>query len=199
MIGEIMNPTTILMNEKDNVAIVANDGGLPAGTQLSSGLILKDKVPQGHKVALVNLPAKSAVIRYGIPIGYALQEIPEGSWVHERLLDMPEARELDNLPIATVKPEPAPALSGYTFEGYRNQDGSVGTRNILAITTTVQCVAGVVEFAVQRIKQELMPKYPHVDDVVGLEHTYGCGVAIEAEGAEIPIRTVRNISLNHNF
>ena len=194
-----MNPTTILMNEKDNVAIVANDGGLPAGTQLSSGLILKDKVPQGHKVALVNLPAKSAVIRYGIPIGYALQEIPEGSWVHERLLDMPEARELDNLPIATVKPEPAPALSGYTFEGYRNQDGSVGTRNILAITTTVQCVAGVVEFAVQRIKQELMPKYPHVDDVVGLEHTYGCGVAIEAEGAEIPIRTVRNISLNHNF
>jgi galactarate dehydratase len=148
---------------------------------------------------LVDIPAKSAVIRYGIPIGYAIQEIAAGSWVHERLLDMPGARELDNLPIATVKPEPPPALTGYTFEGYRNQDGSVGTRNILAITTTVQCVAGVVEFAVQRIKHELLPKYPHVDDVVGLEHTYGCGVAIEAEGAEIPIRTVRNISLNPNF
>ena len=194
-----MNPTTILMNEMDNVAIVANDGGLPAGTQLSSGLILKDKVPQGHKVSLVDLPAKAAVIRYGIPIGYALQDIPAGSWVHERLLDMPAARELDNLPLATIKPEPAPALTGYTFEGYRNQDGSVGTRNILAITTTVQCVAGVVDFAVQRIKQELLPRYPNVDDVVGLEHTYGCGVAIEAEGAEIPIRTVRNISLNPNF
>ena len=194
-----MNPTTILMNEKDNVAIVANDGGLPAGTQLSNGLILKDKVPQGHKVALVDLPAKAPVIRYGIPIGFALQLIPAGSWVHERLLDMPDARELDNLPIATVKPEPAQALTGFTFEGYRNQDGSVGTRNILAITTTVQCVAGVVDFAVQRIKQELLPKYPNVDDVVGLEHTYGCGVAIDAEGAEIPIRTVRNISLNPNF
>jgi len=194
-----MNPTTILMNEKDNVAIVANDGGLPAGTQLSNGLILKDKVPQGHKVALIDLPAKAPVIRYGIPIGFALQLIPAGSWVHERLLDMPEARELDNLPIATVKPEPAQALTGFTFEGYRNQDGSVGTRNILAITTTVQCVAGVVDFAVQRIKQELLPKYPNVDDVVGLEHTYGCGVAIDAEGAEIPIRTVRNISLNPNF
>ena len=199
MIGDILNPTTILMHEKDNVAIVANDGGLPAGTPLSSGLILKDKVPQGHKVALVDLPAKAPVIRYGIPIGYALQDIPAGSWVHERLLDMPAARELDNLPLATVKPEPAPALTGYTFEGYRNQDGSVGTRNILAITTTVQCVAGVVDFAVQRIKQELLPLYPNVDDVVGLEHTYGCGVAIDAEGAEIPIRTVRNISLNPNF
>jgi galactarate dehydratase len=75
----------------------------------------------------------------------------------------------------------------------------VGTRNILAITTTVQCVSGVVEFAVQRIKAELLPKFPNVDDVVGLEHTYGCGVAIDADGADIPIRTLRNISLNPNF
>jgi galactarate dehydratase len=98
-----------------------------------------------------------------------------------------------------VKPESLPPLEGYTFEGYRNADGSVGTRNILAITTTVQCVSGVVEFAVARIKAELLPKFPHVDDVVGLEHTYGCGVAIDADGAEIPIRTLRNISLNPNF
>ena len=194
-----MKPLTIKMNDQDNVAIVANNGGLPAGTVLADGLVLKDAVPQGHKVALTDLPAKSAVVRYGIPIGYALKDIPAGSWVHERLLDMPTARELDNLPIATVKPAPQPALEGFTFEGYRNADGSVGTRNILAITTTVQCVSGVVDYAVQRIKSELLPKYPQVDDVVGLEHTYGCGVAIDAEGAEIPIRTLRNISLNPNF
>ena len=194
-----MKPLTIKMNDQDNVAIVANQGGLPAGTALANGLVLKDAVPQGHKVALMDLPAKSAVVRYGIPIGYALKDIPAGSWVHERLLDMPTARELDNLPIATAKPALQPALEGYTFEGYRNADGSVGTRNILAITTTVQCVSGVVDYAVQRIKSELLPKYPQVDDVVGLEHTYGCGVAIDAEGAEIPIRTLRNISLNPNF
>ena len=194
-----MKPLTIQMNDQDNVAIVANQGGLPAGTALANGLVLKDAVPQGHKVALTDLAAKSAVVRYGIPIGYALKDIPAGSWVHERLLDMPTARELDNLPIATVKPAPQPALEGFTFEGYRNADGSVGTRNILAITTTVQCVSGVVDYAVQRIKTELLPKYPQVDDVVGLEHTYGCGVAIDAEGAEIPIRTLRNISLNPNF
>ncbi|MBU3647729.1 MAG: galactarate dehydratase, partial [Limnohabitans sp.] len=134
-----------------------------------------------------------------VAIGYALKDIAAGSWVHERLLQMPSARSLDDLPIATVKPDPLPPLEGYTFEGYRNADGSVGTRNILAITTTVQCVSGVVEFAVARIKAELLPKFPHVDDVVGLEHTYGCGVAIDAEGAEIPIRTLRNISLNPNF
>jgi galactarate dehydratase len=187
------------MHPRDNVAIVANDGGLPAGTVLPEGLTLRDQVPQGHKVALVDVPANTPVWRYGVAIGYALKDIAAGSWVHERLLQMPSARSLDDLPIATVKPDPLPPLEGYTFEGYRNADGSVGTRNILAITTTVQCVSGVVSFAVERIKAELLPKFPHVDDVVGLEHTYGCGVAIDADGADIPIRTLRNISLNPNF
>ncbi len=193
-------PIIIRMQATDNVAIVANEGGLPAGTALpGEGITLRDKVPQAHKVALVDIAAGAAVIRYGVPIGYAKTAIAAGSWVHERLLDMPAARELQGLPMATVKPAPLPPLEGYTFEGYRNADGSVGTRNLLAITTTVQCVAGVVEIAVERIRKELLPLYPNVDGVVGLEHTYGCGVAIDAPEAPIPIRTLRNISLNPNF
>ena len=144
-------------------------------------------------LALVDIAEGAEVRRYNVPIGYALAPIAAGSWVHERLLRMPAARELEGLAMATVKPEPQPALEGYTFEGFRNLDGSVGTRNILASTQTVQCVA------VQRIKAELLPKFPNVDDVVALEHSYGCGVAIDAPGAEIPIRTLRNISLNPNF
>jgi galactarate dehydratase len=189
----------IRMHDRDNVAIVANDGGLPPGAVLASGLTLRERVPQGHKVALLDIAAGAPVLRYGIPIGHAMQPIAAGSWVHERLLKMPDARGLDGLPIATVKPPALPALDGHTFEGFRNADGSVGTRNILAITTTVQCVAGVLDFAVQRIKAELLPKFANVDDVIGLEHSYGCGVAIDAPGAEMPIRTLRNISLNPNF
>ncbi len=192
-------PHTIRMHERDNVAIVANDGGLPAGTELPGGLVLREKVPQGHKVALLDIAAHAPVLRYGIPIGHALADLAAGSWVHERLLQMPQARGLEDLPISTVKPAAVEPLEGHTFEGFRNADGSVGTRNILAITTTVQCVAGVLDVAVQRIKAELLPRYPNVDDVIGLEHTYGCGVAIDAPGAEIPIRTLRNISLNPNF
>jgi len=192
-------PVVIRMDERDNVAIVGNDGGLPAGTVVAGGVTLREHVPQGHKVALADLPANTAVLRYNVPIGYAMRDIPQGSWVHERLLRMPAARELDNLPIATVKPPLTPPLEGFTFAGYRNPDGSVGTRNLLGITTTVQCVAGVVDFAVKRIREELLPRFPHVDDVVALEHTYGCGVAIDATDAAVPIRTLRNISLNPNF
>ena len=192
-------PHTIRMHTSDNVAIVANNGGLAAGTALASGLVLIDKVPQGHKVALTDIAEAGPVVRYGVVIGHALTAIAAGSWVHERLMAMPDALGLTNLPLATVKPAPLPTLDGYTFDGFRNADGSVGTRNILAITQTVQCVAGVTDYAVQRIKSELLPKFKNVDDVVALAHAYGCGVAIDAPGAEIPIRTLRNISLNPNF
>jgi galactarate dehydratase len=192
-------PRSIRMHEADNVAIVVNDGGLSAGTVMPDGLTLLDRVPQGHKVALVAIAKDAAVLRYNVPIGYALKDIPAGAWVHERLLHMPEARSLTDLPQSTAPAWDAEPLTGYTFEGYRNADGSVGTRNILAITTTVQCVAGVVDFAVQRIKTELLPRFPNVDDVIGLEHSYGCGVAIDAPDAIIPIRTLRNISKNPNF
>ena len=194
-----MPPHTIVMNAIDNVALVANDGGLPMGTVLGNGVVLRDKVAQGHKVALVDIGANAPVLRYGVAIGYALRDIPAGAWVHERLLQLPGARSLDDLPQCTATVPATAPLLGYTFEGYKNPDGSVGTRNILAITTTVQCVAGVVEIAVEKIKRELLPDYPRVDDVIGLEHSYGCGVAIDAPGAEIPIRTLRNISMNPNF
>ena len=165
------SPLFIRMHAADNVAIVANDGGLPAGTVFADGLRLVDNIPQGHKVALEDLAEGDVVRRYNVVIGYALKALPRGSWINERVLRMPEAPELEGLPMASVKPPAMEPLEGYTFEGYRNADGSVGTRNILAITTTVQCVAGVVDTAVQRIKSELLPRYPHVDDVVGLEHS----------------------------
>jgi galactarate dehydratase len=192
-------PLTIRMHPGDNVAIVANDGGLAAGTVLDGGLVLREQVPQGHKVALVDLAAGDAVLRYGVVIGRVLQPLAAGSWVHERRLALPEARALDGLPVATVRPSPQAPLEGLTFEGYRNPDGSVGTRNLLAITQTVQCVAGVVGIAAERIRRELLPLYPNVDGVVALEHGYGCGVAIDAPDAVIPIRTLRNLARNPNF
>ena len=192
-------PRLIRMNANDNVAIVANDFGLAAGTAVPDGPTVRERIPQGHKIALTDIAKGTPVRRYDVVISYAAQDLPAGSWINEQRLDMPEPPSLDGLPLATRQSQLGPALDGYTFEGFRNDDGSVGTRNLLAITTTVQCVSGVVEHAVRRIRAELLPRYPNVDDVVALEHIYGCGVAIDAPDAEIPIRTLRNISLNPNF
>src|ERR1700722_1586155 len=192
-------PRSIQIHASDNVAIVANEGGLPAGTRFDSGLILRDDIPEAHKVALTMIPAGASTIRYGVTIGYARTEIPAGSWVHEGLLALPEAPALDKLPIHDGPGTLSTPLEGFTFEGYVNDDGTVGTKNILGISTTVQCVSATVQYAVKKIKAELLPKYPNVDDVIAITHLYGCGVAIDAPGSEIPIRTLRNLSLNPNL
>lgn len=189
----------IKVHVDDNVAIIVNNNGLPAGTRFSDGLTLIEHVPQGHKVALRDIPTGSDIIRYGEVIGYAMRDIKLGSWIDESLVEMPKAPTLETLPLATKVPPVLPPLEGYTFEGYRNPDGSVGTKNLLGITTSVQCVAGVVEYVVKLIERDLLPKYPNVDGVVGLSHLYGCGVAINAPAAVVPIRTIHNIALNPNF
>ncbi len=194
-----MPPLYIRIDARDNVGIIVNEEGVKPGAEFADGIRAIEAIPQSHKITLRDLEAGEPVLRYGAVIGYANRPIARGSWVREDLLQMPAAPPLDQLSLATAVPEPLPALAGHTFEGYRNPDGSAGTRNILGITTTVQCVAPTVDYAVERIRAEILPRFPNVDDVVAITHTYGCGVAIDAPGAAVPIRTIRNISLNPNF
>src|SRR5271154_4901018 len=114
-------------------------------------------------------------------------------------MSLPAPPPLDQLPVSTTVPDSPLPLHGYSFDGFLNDDGSVGTKNILGIATTVQCVSATVEFAVRRIRSEILPRYPNVDDVIAITHPYGCGIAINAPGSEIPIRTLRNLSLNPNL
>lgn len=192
-------PLYIKVHAADNVAIIVNTGGLPEGTVFPCGLALTEHIPQGHKVALTDLAQDEAIIRYGEIIGYAVRPIAQGSWIEESLVSLPIPPELEELPLATKVPAPLLPLAGYTFEGFRNADGSAGTKNLLGISISVQCVAGVVNYAVKKIKAELLPKYPNVDDVVAVNHNYGCGVAINAPEAVVPIRTIRNLALHPNF
>lgn len=194
-----MQPLYVRIHAADNVGVVVNAEGVQAGAEFASGLKAAEAIPPSHKIALVDLEEGDAILRYGTPIGYANQQIRQGEWVREDAMRMPEAPPLDELPLSTAVPAELPPLEGMTFEGYRNPDGSVGTRNILGITTTVQCVAPTVDYAVARIRAELLPRFPNVDDVVAITHTYGCGVAIDAPGAAVPIRTIRNISRNPNI
>jgi galactarate dehydratase len=122
IVGNAEEPRVIRMHADDNVAIVANDFGLPAGAQLPSGPALRERVPQGHKVALVDLAEGAPVRRYNVVIGYAAQTLPAGSWVNEQSPVMPTPLALEGLPIATKNAPLGPPLDGYTFEGYRNSE-----------------------------------------------------------------------------
>jgi len=109
------SPRYIRLHERDNVVIVVNDQGVPAGTKFPDGLVTVDFVPQSHKVTLEDIPEGGQVIRYGQTIGYALQPIPRGSWVKEDQLRMPTAPPLDSLPLSTEVPAAQAPLEGFTF------------------------------------------------------------------------------------
>jgi galactarate dehydratase len=192
-----MPPRYVRVHPRDNVAIAVDS--YAAGTEFAGGLTLLERIPQAHKIALGDFAAGEPVIRYGEIIGQALQPIARGAWVREDLLGLPAPPELDALPLANNVPAPLAPLEGYTFAGFPNADGTVATKNLLGISTTVQCVAPTVEYAVQRIRAEILPRFANVDNVIALTHPYGCGVAIDAPGAEIPIRTLRHLGLHPNL
>ena len=105
-------PRSIRIRDDDNVAIVVNSGGLPAGTKFPDGLVLRERVPQGHKVSLTDLAEGEPIIRYGQVIGYAAGVIPRGSWIAESRIHMPTPPALNELPIATKVPAPQEPLEG---------------------------------------------------------------------------------------
>jgi galactarate dehydratase len=119
------------------------------------------------------------------------------------MLRLPPLPEPDEAPYGTnVIPPALPApedLPGF-FEGYDVPGNPfAGTRNILGIISSVQCVTGVLNAAVERIRAELLPQYPNVDGVTAVNHAYGCGIAIHARDSDIPQRTLKNILRNPNF
>ena len=195
---ESKRPIYIKINEKDNVAITVDV--VAKGTTVVDDVVALKEIPQGHKIALSDIPKKGEIIRYGVVLGYAINLIEKGDWVNENMLTLPVPPEVDHMKYGININTDLPKPPVTTFEGYRNPNGGyAGTRNILGISTTVQCVTGVLNVAVDRIKKELLPKFPNVDDVVPINHAYGCGVAIDAPDAVIPIRAIANLTKHPNF
>ncbi len=189
----------VKIKEQDNVVVAVQD--LAAGTQIMEDLTVNQDIPQAHKIALCDIPAGGEIVRYGVVLGYAIHDIRKGDWINEHMLTLPESPSVDHLEYGTnlVLPEELPMPTRTSWMGYRNEEGFAGTRNLLGIVTTVQCAAGVLKSAVEKIRSELLPKYPNVDGVVAVTHPYGCGVAINAPMAEIPIRAIANVIRHPNF
>lgn len=199
--------SNIQVSPQDNVSVVVDALGGKKGDVLKNTAIkLLEATPLGHKVALQDLKKDDAIIRYNQVIAYAKQDLAAGSWVNEHNTIMPVSPSMQIL-LDEYNEEDAKKfrntldkeLSKRTFLAYKNPDGSFGTKNILALSMSVQCVAGIAEHLVKRVKKELLPKYPNVDDVISLNHSYGCGIAKDAKNSNIPIRTLQNLALNPNF
>ncbi|MCL2231508.1 MAG: UxaA family hydrolase [Treponema sp.] len=188
----------IQIQKKDNVAIPVQN--IAKGSALENGLTALNDIPLGHKIALHPLKKGDTVIRYGIAIGYLNQDVQAGAWINEDMLELPELPPLENMPWGTDVHAVLPSAPRKTFMGFDIPgERFAGVRNILGIMPTAHCSSPVLNIAAEKMRKELLPKYPNVDDIVALNHLYGCGVAIKAREAYMWIRSLRNIMRNPNF
>lgn len=153
----------------DNVAVALEP--LTAGTVVETGsqrVMLCADIPQGHKVALEDIPCGAPVVKYGYPIGHACADIARGQWVHTHNL----ATSLNGESVTESRIMPSGKESGTSaaFRGFRRK-GGVGIRNEIWIIPTVGCVNSVAQ-ALADLAQPLISG--SVDGVYAWPHPYGC-------------------------
>ena len=194
-------PRRIQVRPTDNVAIVVNDLGLAAGTQFPDGLTLNQFVPQGHKLALRDIGDGAEIIRYGEVIGTAKGTIKRGDWIDESKIRIRPAPSLTELELATRPPPPPEAPDRLYLRGlpqsrwHRRHQEHPGYLHQCAMRGRHH---GICPEAHQepRCCQNTLK----VDDRREfLTHAYGCGVAIDAPNATVPIRTLQSLARNPNF
>ncbi|MDQ2624237.1 MAG: altronate dehydratase family protein, partial [Actinomycetota bacterium] len=194
-----LGEATLLLREGDDVAVALRD--LQSGTVLSDdgglGLTVTQSVPRGHKLAVRAVPAGAPVLKYGQQIGLATRDIAAGHHVHSHNLGMTEVAHDFEFGTARVVP-PVPEGPRPTFLGYRRPDGRVGTRNYIAILTSVNCSASSAKLIADQFRGRVLDAYPHVDGVVALTHQSGCGMVPDSEGGRMLLRTLRGYADHPN-
>ncbi len=168
-------PAAIHLRPNDNVAISTR--ALSAGEVLNVGqhsVTLAQDVPMGHKVALVEIPQDAAITRYGQIIGFASQPIAPGTWCHTPNITA-GAFQRDYAFSSEVPPPPEP-VTDRSFLGYRRPDGRVGTRNYVAVISSVNCSASVARAITDRFDRGLLAQYENIDGLLPIVHKGGCAM-----------------------
>jgi altronate hydrolase len=177
-----LDEVAVCLHNGDHVVIAKKE--VPVGLRLAVQLdlateavvVVQQPIPAGHKIALREVASGEAVRRYGQVIGLATRRIEPGEHVHAHNLAAGEFAR-DYAFGAEVQPvRYVPPGERRTFLGYERADGQVGTRNHVAVISTVNCSAHASREIARYFTPERLAAYPNVDGVIALTHTLGCPV-----------------------
>lgn len=196
MTGPLVPPRTVRLHAEDNVVVAVDP--VEIGVE-AAGVTARARVPRGHKMATRPVATGAPILKFGQIIGFATVDILPGDHVHTQNCGF-QAFERDYAFAADAAPEPLlPPNLRATFEGFRRPDGKVGTRNYIAILSSVNCSASVARFMAQAIERSgILADYPSIDGVVPFVHGTGCGMASQGEGFEFLKRTQWGYATNPN-
>ena len=190
-------PRTLRLNAKDNL-IVAVDA-LAVG-QSANGVTASARIPRGHKMATAKIAKGAPVTKFGQIIGFATEDILPGAHIHTHNCAFAaferdyaygvDARAVNVLPLAQQA----------TFQGFRRENGKVGTRNYIGVVTSVNCSATAARFIAEEVNRSgMLADYPNVDGVIPLVHSTGCGIDYNGETFEVLKRTTWGYACNPNM
>jgi len=189
---------SIRLAPADNVVVARLD--IAAGTHIAAENVAAiDAVPAGHKLAARPIAAGEPVRKYGQIIGFASEPVEAGAHVHVHNCVMGDF-ERDYAFGRDAKPvDFVPESERASFDGFVRPDGRVGTRNYIGVLTSVNCSATAARFIAEAVEDRLLADYPHVDGVVALTHSTGCGMAGAGDGYDNLQRVLWGHARHPNF
>lgn len=188
----------IRLNAADNVVVAK--AALTAGTLLKGeGVLCRDAIPAGHKVATGDIPAGQPVRKYNQIIGFASVDIQTGEHVHIHNCGVHDFDRDYAVGKDCRITEFVPAGECATFQGIVRPDGRVGTRNYIGILSTVNCSATVVRMIAEEFRGEALKDYPNIDGVAPFVHGTGCAMAATGDGYDTMMRTFLGYLRHPNF
>jgi altronate hydrolase len=187
--------THLRLHPDDNVVVAIGD--LSPGAMAGDVRIVR-RIPRGHKAAIRPIAKGEAALKFGQIIGFALDDIAPGDWVHEHNLAFHSVGRDYEFELDARDPAPVPVPA--SFKGFRRANGRVGTRNYIGILTSVNCSATVARFIAQEaVKRGLLDAYPNIDGIIPLVHGHGCGMDSKGEGYDVLKRTQWGYAANPNM
>src|SRR5262245_51185601 len=182
-----LSQVAIQLRPQDNVAVAARP--LAEGTELQYDgrtLVLSGRIGLGHKFALRSIRECEPVHKYGQIIGFAGCDIVPGAHVHVHNVRA-DAFERDYAYCRDCPPSPEPAeprfFSGFVRGADRPENMRYGTRNYIAIISTVNCSASTSKYISERLRsRNVLSDFSNVDGVVPIVHKQGC--AMQYDGAD---------------
>ncbi|MEW6641796.1 MAG: altronate dehydratase family protein [Pseudomonadota bacterium] len=196
-----MTPPPVIRLHPDDSVVIARATLLP-GTAVADGVVARDRVPAGHKVAVRPIALGEPVRRYGQIIGFATAPIEPGQHVHTQNCGMGDFAKDYAYGVDARPAEPVEVPT--TFMGIRRPDGRVATRNYIGLLTSVNCsahVAGMVADVFRKnpfTGHNPLADFPNVDGVVALTHKTGCGMT-QDEPLKLLRRTLGGYARHVNF
>ncbi len=188
----------ILLNGDDDVFVARRT--IEAGTNVGNGVIARERIMRGHKMARRDMPEGAPVHKYGQIIGHTTMPVLAGSHMHLHNLGMLDVSLHHEFCSANSETGMLPLAERATFSGYDRGNGRIGTRNYIGILSTVNCSATVSRYIAEHVNRSGMLKtHPSIDGIVALTWGGGCAFNANAEGARILKRTFQGYALNPNF